>query len=84
MLHNLGCTTGQLALAWLLAQGDNIVPIPGTKSTKYLEENVAAAHIVLTAEEEQEIRAEIQKAAVLGHRLPPGIPYEDYGDSPEL
>ena len=43
-----GCTPGQLALAWLLAQGDDVVPIPGTKRVKYLEENVAAADVSLT------------------------------------
>ena len=43
-----GCTPGQVALAWLYAQGDDIVPIPGTKRRKYLEENVAACDITLT------------------------------------
>ena len=42
---------GQIALAWLLAQGEDIVPIPGTKRLKYLEENAAAAQLPLTAEE---------------------------------
>src|SRR5258707_9804961 len=45
------CTPSQLALAWVLAQGEDIVPIPGTKRRKYLEENAAAADIVLTAED---------------------------------
>src|SRR5579863_5223217 len=44
------CTPGQLALAWVMAQGDDIVPIPGTKRRKYLEENVAALDVVLTAD----------------------------------
>lgn len=44
-------TLGQLALAWLLAQGDDIVPIPGTKRRAYLEENVATASVTLTQEE---------------------------------
>src|SRR5437588_6945251 len=44
-----GCTASQLALAWVLAQGDDIVPIPGTKRRKYLEENVAALEVKLTA-----------------------------------
>jgi len=43
------CTPGQLALAWVLAQGDDVIPIPGTKKVRYLEENPAAADIVLTA-----------------------------------
>lgn len=50
-----GCTPGQLALAWVLAQGEDIVPIPGTKRLKYLEENVAAAQIKLTADDLQKI-----------------------------
>lgn len=45
------CTTAQLALAWVLAQSDDIIPIPGTKRVKYLEENIAAATIELTAGE---------------------------------
>ncbi|MHB8293405.1 MAG: aldo/keto reductase [Acidimicrobiales bacterium] len=44
-----GCTPGQVALAWALARGDDIVPIPGTKRRRYLEENVAAAEVELTA-----------------------------------
>jgi aryl-alcohol dehydrogenase-like predicted oxidoreductase len=46
-----GCTPAQLALAWVLAQGDDIVPIPGTKRRSYLDENLAAADIELTSEE---------------------------------
>ena len=42
-----GCTASQLALAWVLAQGDDIVPIPGTKRRKYLEENVGALEVKL-------------------------------------
>jgi aryl-alcohol dehydrogenase-like predicted oxidoreductase len=58
-----GCTPGQLALAWVLAQGDDVVPIPGTKRRKYLEENLAAAEIELTADELARIDAEIPEAA---------------------
>ncbi|MFD1935730.1 aldo/keto reductase [Nonomuraea mangrovi] len=47
----VGCTPAQLSLAWLLAQGEDIVPIPGTKRLKYLEENAAAAGFPLTAEQ---------------------------------
>ncbi|MEU7892773.1 aldo/keto reductase [Nonomuraea sp. NPDC049152] len=47
----VGCTPAQLSLAWLLAQGEDIVPIPGTKRLKYLEENTAAASFPLTAEQ---------------------------------
>src|SRR5215210_4752082 len=58
-----GCTPGQLALAWVLAQGDDIVPIPGTKRRKYLEENVAAADVELTGDDLARIDAEIPAAA---------------------
>lgn len=50
-----GCTPGQVALAWLLGRGKDIVPIPGTKRLKYLEENVAAAQVTLTAQETAEL-----------------------------
>jgi aryl-alcohol dehydrogenase-like predicted oxidoreductase len=46
-----GCTPGQVALAWVLAQGEDVIPIPGTKRVAYLEENVGAADVVLTADE---------------------------------
>ena len=51
-----GCTSAQLALAWVLGQGDDIVPIPGTKRRRYLEENVGALDVRLTPEELTEIR----------------------------
>jgi aryl-alcohol dehydrogenase-like predicted oxidoreductase len=58
-----GCTPGQLALAWVLAQGDDIVPIPGTKRRTYLEENVAAVEVELTPEDLRRIDAEVPRAA---------------------
>jgi aryl-alcohol dehydrogenase-like predicted oxidoreductase len=57
-----GCTPGQLALAWVLAQGDDLVPIPGTKRRTYLEENLAAADIELTPDESARIAAELPAA----------------------
>ncbi len=57
-----GCTPGQLALAWVLAQGDDLVPIPGTKRRTYLEENLAAAEIELTPDESARIAAELPAA----------------------
>jgi aryl-alcohol dehydrogenase-like predicted oxidoreductase len=57
-----GATPAQIALAWVLAQGDDIIPIPGTKRRKYLEENAASADIVLTAED----LAALDKAAPVG------------------
>ncbi len=63
-------TPGQLALAWVLAQGDDIVPIPGTKRRSYLEENVNALGVTLTADELKEIDAIAPKGAAAGLRYP--------------
>jgi aryl-alcohol dehydrogenase-like predicted oxidoreductase len=76
-----GVTPGQLALAWVLAQGEDVVPIPGTKRRSYLEENVGAAGVQLSAED----------LSRLAQIAPPGVAqggrYADaayaYGDSPE-
>ena len=65
-----GYTSSQLALAWLVAQGDNIFVIPGTKKIKYLEENIGAAHVTLSKEEEQEVRRLVSDAGVEGSRGP--------------
>src|SRR5580692_7506927 len=64
------CTPGQLALAWLLAQGDDIIPIPGTKKIKYLEENLGALNVKLTSAEEKEIRQAAPRGAASGDRYP--------------
>ncbi len=61
-------TPGQLALAWLLAQGDDIVPIPGTKRRKYLEENAAAADLTLAPEELARIEEAIPRGSAAGER----------------
>ncbi len=65
-----GITAGQLALAWLLAQGDDIVPIPGTKRCKYLEENIGAATVTLTAEDIHRINAVAPQGIAAGDRYP--------------
>lgn len=65
-----GVTPGQLALSWVLAQGNDLVPIPGTKRVKYLEENVQAADIVLSSGDLAEIEAIIPKNSVAGERYP--------------
>jgi aryl-alcohol dehydrogenase-like predicted oxidoreductase len=65
-----GCTASQLALAWVLAQGDDIVPIPGTKRRKYLEDNVAAAAIALTKEDLRQMEAVFPADAAAGGRYP--------------
>lgn len=69
----LGCTAGQLALAWVLAQGDDIVPIPGTKRRKYLEENVAALRIRLTPALLAALDAAFPPDAAAGDRYPPNM-----------
>ena len=66
----LGCTAGQLALAWVLAQGDDIVPIPGTKRRKYLEENVAALQVRLTPAQLAALDAQFPLSAAAGDRYP--------------
>jgi aryl-alcohol dehydrogenase-like predicted oxidoreductase len=58
-----GITPGQLALAWVLSRGEHIVPIPGTKRVSYLEENLAAAEVHLSAEESERIAAALPRAA---------------------
>jgi aryl-alcohol dehydrogenase-like predicted oxidoreductase len=63
-----GYTSIQSTMAWLMAQGDEIIPIPGTRNVKYLEENVAATKITLTGPEE--IRDAIESAEINGARYP--------------
>jgi len=65
-----GATPGQLAIAWLLAQGEDIVPIPGTKRRKYLEENLVAAELVLTPEDLQRLDEVAPKNSTAGDRYP--------------
>lgn len=65
-----GCSPSQLALAWVMAQGADIVPIPGTKRRKYLDENVAAVDIVLTKDEIGHINDVIPVGAASGTRYP--------------
>jgi aryl-alcohol dehydrogenase-like predicted oxidoreductase len=65
-----GCTPGQLTLAWILAQGDDFIIIPGTTKIKNLEENVGAAQIKLSKEEIKQIREACEKADVVGERYP--------------
>lgn len=65
-----GCTPAQLALAWLLAKGNDIVPIPGTKRRKYLEENVGALNIRLSAADIARISNAVPPGAATGLRYP--------------
>ena len=66
--HDRGITAAQLALAWVLAQGDDLVPIPGTRRIATLEENAAAANVVLTPEDLAAIEAVFPRDAASGHR----------------
>jgi aryl-alcohol dehydrogenase-like predicted oxidoreductase len=65
-----GCQPSQLALAWVLAQGEDIVPIPGTKRRKYLEENAGALNVQLSAEDLRLIEEAASKGATAGDRYP--------------
>jgi len=65
-----GVTPSQLALAWVLSRGDDVVPIPGTKRRQYLEENAGAADVQLTSEELQRIESAFPKGATAGDRYP--------------
>ncbi len=66
-----GCTPAQLALAWLLAQGDDVVPIPGTKSRARLEENVGAADVMLGRADLARLDAAVPRGAAAGERYMP-------------
>jgi aryl-alcohol dehydrogenase-like predicted oxidoreductase len=59
-----------LALAWVMAQGEDIVPIPGTKRRKYLEENIAAAEVTLSPEDLKNIAAALPQGLAAGNRYP--------------
>lgn len=65
-----GCTPSQLAIAWVLAQGEDIITIPGTKRIKYLEENIASENVQLTREDLQSIEAIMPAGIVSGTRYP--------------
>jgi len=65
-----GCSAGQLALAWVLARGDDIVPIPGTKRRKYLEENAAASELSLTKADLARIEEVAPRGVAAGERYP--------------
>jgi aryl-alcohol dehydrogenase-like predicted oxidoreductase len=67
-----GCTPAQLALAWLLAQGPDIVPIPGTKRKERVEENIGALSVKLTPQDVARISAAIPAGAAAGLRYPAG------------
>lgn len=65
-----GCTPAQFALAWVLAQGDDLVPIPGTKRRRYLDENIGALDVVITQEDKDEIDRVLPPGVAAGMRYP--------------
>lgn len=71
MAAQKGCSPAQLSLAWLLSKGPDIVPIPGTKQLRYLEENAAAAQITLSVEEQQQLETATARLPVMGERYTP-------------
>jgi aryl-alcohol dehydrogenase-like predicted oxidoreductase len=70
MAEEKGCTTAQLALAWVLAKGDDVVPIPGTKRIKYLDENIGALNVKLDEADLQRLDAILPPGAAAGQRYP--------------
>jgi aryl-alcohol dehydrogenase-like predicted oxidoreductase len=68
MAKEKGCTTAQLALAWVLAQGEDIVPIPGTKHVRYLDENIGALNVKLASEDLQRLNEILPPGAAAGER----------------
>ena len=68
----LGCTPAQLALGWVLSRGEHLVPIPGTRRRKWLEENAVAADLSVPAETVAALEAAFQPGAAAGERYPPG------------
>jgi aryl-alcohol dehydrogenase-like predicted oxidoreductase len=68
-----GCTPAQLALAWVLAQGEDILPIPGTKRVRYLEENMGALTVKLSPTDLEEINRRVQEVSIVGERYAPDM-----------
>lgn len=68
-----GHTAAQISLAWLLAQGEDIIPIPGTMNLKHLKENVAAVNITLSQEQLEALKQVIQENPIMGSRYPDGM-----------
>lgn len=84
MAGRRGCTPGQLTLAWMLLQGDDIFPIPGTKRIEYLEENIGSCAVSLTEEETKHIRRVIETAEVRGTRVAEALMGALLMDTPPL
>lgn len=84
MAEKKNCTSGQLTLAWMMNQGLDIFPIPGTKKIKYLEENLGAYNVSLTPEEDKKIREAIENTEVHGTRYPAKVMSVLVMDTPPL
>ncbi|KAJ5580685.1 aldo/keto reductase [Penicillium hetheringtonii] len=80
--HN--CSSTQVSIAWLLAQGSDIIPIPGTRTTARMDENNASAQIQLSSEEVQKIRELIKRTEVPGSRYPEMMMQNIFADTPAL
>jgi aryl-alcohol dehydrogenase-like predicted oxidoreductase len=78
-----GVTAAQLALKWVLARGEDVVPIPGTKRRPYLEENVAALSIELSESDLKRLEEAAPIESWVGSRYPGGSASSGYGDSPK-
>ena len=78
-----GCTPSQLALAWLSKQGPTVIPNPGTRQIKYLEENVGALKVELSDEESKQIRELAENIEIKGERYPPALLAQTFGDTIE-
>jgi len=79
-----GVSSGQLVLAWLLRQWEGVIPIPGTRSIDRVKENVGAMEVVLSDEEDKEIRDACNSAELAGGRYPQMLEYMQIGETPEL
>ncbi|KAH6889783.1 NADP-dependent oxidoreductase domain-containing protein [Thelonectria olida] len=78
-----GCTLAQLSLVWLMKQGSDVIPIPGTKKMKYLEENWASLDVHLTDEDEKEVRNFMATTQIAGHYMPEKFVHYMYRDTRE-
>jgi aryl-alcohol dehydrogenase-like predicted oxidoreductase len=70
LAEHKGCTPAQLALAWVLAQGEDILPIPGMKTRAHLTDNLGALDLSLTAAEREALRSLVDRIGVHGERYP--------------
>jgi len=81
MAEKKKCTASQLSLAWLLKQGDNIIPIPGTYQQKNLSDNIGSCFVELSDEEVKELREFADKAEIKGERYPGYFMLSLFGDT---